>query len=116
MRNLGVDRNNDIYVDASGRLAQSVGLAACMQTCEHVMQAVLNEMTFHQHRGLPYFETVWIGNPNLRLFDSAARKALQGVRGVLSVTAFSSSIEGNVLQYRAAIRTEYGDAALSGDV
>jgi hypothetical protein len=114
MRILAVGQDNDIFVDASGRLAVNTGFAACVQTCEHVMQAVLGEMLFHQEAGLPYFETVWNGAPNLRIFDSAARKALLGVRGVLAVTSFSSAIEDNALKYRAEIRTEYGAATVNG--
>jgi hypothetical protein len=114
MRILAVDGNNDIFTDSSGRLAVNTDLAACMQTCEHVMQSILGEMMFHQDQGLPYFETVWNGSPNLRIFDSAARKALLGVRGVLAVTSFSSAIEENALQYHAEIRTEYGAGVVNG--
>jgi hypothetical protein len=114
MRILAVDSNNDLCVDSAGRLAVHTELAACMQTCEHVMQAILGEMLFHQDQGLPYFETVWNGSPNLRIFDSAARKALAGVRGVLAVTSFQSRIEDHALKYWAVIRTEYGDGAISG--
>lgn len=114
MRIFAVDENNDIHLDASGRLALNTDLAALMQACEHVMQSLLGEMVFSVGRGLPWRETIWTGSPNLRLFENASRNALRTVKGVRSIAEFSCVNEGNVLRYRATIESIYGQGTIGG--
>ena len=116
MRIFAVDHNNDLYLSPAGSLAINKDLAALMQACEHVMQALLNEMVFAQGRGLPYQETIWIGSPNLRLFEDAARSALRSVQGVTSVASFSASAADHVLTYQATIKSVYGETPITGAV
>ena len=115
MRIFAVDENNDIHLDASGQLALNINLAALLQACEHVMQSLLGEMVFSVGRGLPWRETIWTGNPNLRLFENASRNALLSVKGVRSVREFSCVIDGNVLRYQATIESIYGQGIIEGN-
>lgn len=108
MRNFAVDTNNDLFIGANGSMAVNTELAAVMQTCEHVMQSLLGEVAFSTHRGLPYMETVWNGNPNLRLFEAAARKTLATVNGVVAVRAFNCEVSDNTLRYWATIESAFG--------
>ncbi|MDL2313399.1 hypothetical protein LJC36_00285 [Desulfovibrio sp. OttesenSCG-928-C14] len=114
MRIFAVDGNNDLYIGPEGRLAIKTGLAAFMQMAEHAMQTLLAEPVFAEDRGLPYFETAWIGNPNLRQFEEAARGTLGTLEGTREVTEFECSIADNVLRYRAVISSVYGEAVIEG--
>ena len=116
MRTLAVDRDNDIFVGASGSLAMALDLQAVMQACAHALKGIAGEMAFNAGRGLPYFEAVWTGSPNLRVFEDAARQTLAGIEGVTGVPAFDCSVEGNILAYRATISTVYGHGLLTGDM
>ena len=87
-----------------------------MQACEHVMQSLAGEMIFAEGRGLPWRETIWTGQPNIRLFETAARRALRTIEGVTSIPALTCAIDGNTLRYQATIATAYGTAEIGGTV
>lgn len=114
MRIFAVDDNNDLYLGANGRLALHGDLDAFGQACKHAMQALLGEMVFAGDRGLPYAQLVWVGNPQLRQFEEAARSLLLSIPGALAVTEFACEISGDALVYRAVISSIYGPAALAG--
>ena len=114
MRVLAIDGNSDLCLGPDGHLAMRFGLDALTQRCEQVMRARLDEMVFHAGRGLPYFETLWNGAPNPRLFEDAARRALEGVDGVLAVESFELDADGGAVKYRAGIRTIYGEGVIGG--
>lgn len=116
MRIFAVDQNNDLHLSPAGSLAINKDRTALMQACEHAMQALLNEMVFAQGRGLPYQETIWIGSPNLRLFEDASRRALSSITGVQSVASFEASAADHVLTYRATIKSIYGETPITGAV
>lgn len=114
MRSFAVDRNNDLFIGANGHMAVNIRPAAVMQTCEHVMQSLLGEVAFSTHRGLPYMETVWNGNPKLRLFEAASRKVLSAVRDVVAVRAFRCEVADNTLRYWASVESVYGTFEIGG--
>jgi len=108
------DENNDIYRQANGRLAVGTDLGAITQACEHAAQAQLGEMIFAVDKGVPSFQTVWRGAPNLVQFEAAVRSAISAVNGVVRIRTFSASVSAGVLQYSATIETIYGEVALNG--
>jgi len=114
MQMLAVNTDNDLYLDATGSLARSTELAACMQACAHAAKAQMGEMIYAADQGIPNFDVVWNGAPNLLQFEAAMRSALLAVTGVLEITAFSSAVSGGKLTYSATISTQYGDGALNG--
>lgn len=113
-RILAVDHNNDIFVGRDGRLAIYAGVPAIQQACEHAVKAQLGEMMFSVDRGIPNFDTVWLGAPNLGQFEAAVRQALREVSGVLAVTSFSAEAINGVLSYRVTISTDSGEALING--
>ena len=116
VRSLSVNELNDIYLDPQGNLAIAVGLTAILQNCEHAARAVLGEMVLEVDRGIPYFETVWAGNPQISQFDAALRRALLAVEGVIEVVNLSTTPEDNQLNYTALIRTTFGEGTASGTI
>lgn len=109
---LAVDSNNDIYLNAENNLAIATGLQAVSQNCEHAMKTLLGECVLDLPRGIPNFETVWNGRPNLAQYNLASVLALQAVEGVVKVPAFESVKVGDALQYTATIQTIYGGVTL----
>lgn len=114
MQMLAVDADNDLYLDPAGSLARSTELAATMQACAHAAKAQMGEMIYAADQGIPNFDVVWNGSPNLLQFEAAMRATLLTAPHVLEVKAFSAAIQGGKVVYSATIRTEYGEGVLNG--
>jgi hypothetical protein len=113
-RMISVDARNDMYLAPDGNLAISTGLAAVMQNCAHAVKAQLGEMILQTNQGVPNFQVVWRGAPNLLQFEVYLRRAILEVEGVVEVTALTVEAVANVARYNATIRTVYGLGELNG--
>jgi hypothetical protein len=112
-RTLGVDDNNDIYIDGAGNLAVVTGVVAVLQTCEHVVKAILKEMVFAQDQGMPYFETVWNGTPSTDPFEAAFRLRIAQVPDVTGIEDLEINQVADRFVYTATIATIYGTGTIS---
>lgn len=113
-RTIAIDSNNDIFIGSDGSLATALGLEAVMQACAQAAKTQLGELLFEVDLGLPNFEAVWNGAPNLSQFEAFLRRNLAQVPDVIGVQAVSVAIIGGVLQYRAEIQTIYGPGVING--
>jgi len=111
---LGLDQNNDIYLGADGNLVLLSGIEAVAGACQTIAQSQLGEMVLTTTQGLPNFGAVWIGVPNLRLWESYLRTALQNVSGVVQINDLSLTMENGILSYQATIETQFGITQISG--
>jgi hypothetical protein len=109
-----VDSKNDLYINNDGLMAINQGLNAVIQACEHVAKSQLLEMVLDQDRGVPNFETVWNGSPNIAQFESYLRRNLLTVKDVIEISSLETRVQNNVLLYTAEIRTIYGTGVLNG--
>lgn len=112
-RTLSVDENNDIYIAADGNVATAMDLQATLQAAQQAAQTRLGEMVFAVDQGVPFFEAVWIGSPNLSQYDAALRSAILAVDGVLGVDDLTMTRAGDVLSYSATIQTIYGQGVIN---
>lgn len=113
-RIFSVDENNDLFINEQGTLAISSGLKAVLQNCEHAAKAQLKEMVLNYDQGVPNFETIWNGSPNVIQFRAALRRTLLNVEGVTNVNELTVTVANNVLSYFAIIATVYGQGQLNG--
>ncbi len=90
------------------------GIDAVVGACETISQAQLGEMVLTTTQGIPNFQTVWIGVPNLKIWQSYLQNTLQNVAGVNKVTNFTFSAQNNILSYIADIETIFGTTTISG--
>lgn len=111
---LAVNENNDLFIGVEGSLALRTGLPGVMQAAEHAAKTQLGEMIYAVDEGLPNFATVWNGSPNTAQFEAFLRRALMSVEGVVEVSQLTITLAGQVLQYRATIKTIYGTGVLNG--
>jgi hypothetical protein len=109
-----VDDNNDLVLATDGNLAISSDLEAIMQACQHAAQAQLAEMVLAVDQGVPNFQTIWNGAPNVLQFEAYLRRQLQNVTGVVEVSELTTSISNNVLSYTAVIQTQFGQGVING--
>ena len=113
---IAVNNNNDIYIGADGNLAFFTGLQATLQCCEHAAKTILGELVLQTDEGLPYFQAVWVGAPNIAQFENALINAVQAVSGVQNVLSVNISSINNTLLYDLTILTIYGQGVINGEV
>lgn len=105
----GCNADNDIYIGLDTNLVILQGIPAISQACEHAAKARLGEMVLAVDNGIPYFETVWNGVPNLQQFQIALRKAFLQIADVSEIVSLTTGQVGNTLNYNAVIRTTTGN-------
>ena len=106
------DNNNDLYIAPNGKLAISSELKAIAQTCEQSVQTMLGELVLQGDTGIPNFQLIWTGAPNIAQAEVALRDAILNVSGVTDVTSLKALVKDNVLVYNATIQTIYGGTTL----
>lgn len=121
-QSFGVNASNDLYIGANGNLVILQGQSAVEVACANVSRASLGEEVLSVGNGLPFFQAVFNGVPNLAVFENYLRTALLSVDGVLAVTNLTTRVgkndlEKNTLFYIATIENVYGLAfEISGGV
>ncbi len=110
---LAVDSNNDIYLGTDGNIAVVFNMQGTLQACAHASKTLLGEMIFSVNEGLPNFQLVWVGVPNLQQYEAAVRATLLAVDGVVEIVSFLIDITDNNLTYTAVIRTIYGTGTIT---
>lgn len=112
---VSADSNNDLFIGADGSLALVSGIEAVLQAAQQAAQTQLGEMVFATDQGIPNFQTVWNGAPNLSQFEAYLRRALLAVDGVVSVLDLVTTQSNNALSYRVTIQTIYGPGAFTNE-
>ena len=79
---LAVNAQNDIYIGDDGNIALVFNLQGTLQACAHSGKTILGEMIFAANQGLPNFQLIWVGVPNLQQYETAVPATLLAVYGV----------------------------------
>lgn len=112
MRTLSNDSNNDLYIAPNGQLSISSDLSALSQTCEHVVKTMMGELILQGDVGIPNFQLIWNGAPNIPQAENSLREALIAVQGVTDVTELEAFVKDNTFFYNATIKTIYGEVSI----
>lgn len=113
-RVIAVDANNDLYIGPDGSMATAEGLQAVMQAAQQTVQTMLGEMIYAVDEGVPNFDVIWNGSPNVAQFEAALRRTLLAVENVTGVPSISTVIGAGAISYQATIQTIYGPGVLNG--
>lgn len=109
---------NDIYLTPEGNIALSFDLQAIVEQCSQVARTLLGEMVLNTDIGLPYFQTLWGGSPNIAQFIAALRQSFLNVNGVVEVLSIETTqgdlLPNDTLSYTATIRTTFGIGVING--
>jgi hypothetical protein len=111
---LPVDENNDLFIGSDGALSLSRSQDAVMQTAQQAAQTQLGELLYAIETGMPNFQVIWNGAPNVSQFEAFFRRTVLEVTGVIEVVSLVVQTRNNTLSYSATLRTIYGQAALNG--
>lgn len=106
----------DIFLGPNKQIAINEGLHGLIQAAKSAVEIQAGEAIYAVKRGVPTEMTVWDGNANLQQFEFFARRQILTVSGVNEITEFDADIEGDVLSYRATIKTIYGEGSVSGSL
>ena len=113
-QSFGLNSSNDIYINAAGNLQIDTGINAVEDACKNVSLLQLGEAILQTTLGMPTFQTVWNGTPNIAIYENYLRQALQSVDGVVAINSLTSNVSKNVYSYSATIETLYGSLYLNG--
>lgn len=116
MLTLAVNEDNDLFLDESGNIVTYRDLDAIIQVIEQAVKTLLGECVLQIDRGMPNFETVWAGSPNILQFNDSLQRVIQSVPGVIDVAYIQNTLEENVLGYRAVIQTIYGEGTIENAI
>jgi len=105
---------DDIYLDAKGNISLSYDVEAVLQACAQAAQTVLGEIIFNVSQGIPFFQTIWNGSPQVQQYTAALRVAFLNVPNVIEVISLMTTQVNNDFQYTAIIRTTFGTGGISG--
>lgn len=109
---------NDIYLDSRGNISISRDLQAVLQECAQVAKTRLGELVFNVDLGIPFFDTVWDGIPNIPQYTAALRSSILNVDGVIEIISLLAAPptdeNKDILNYTAIIRTIYGTGSING--
>lgn len=114
IKTITTDSNNDLLVTNNKSISMSSDLDAISLICEHTVKTMLGELILQGDIGIPNFQLIWNGSPNIPQAENAIREAIMGIDGVISVPSLSAFVENNTLVYNATIQTIYGEASLVG--
>lgn len=106
---------NDLYLDDDNNISVSFDIQAVLEGCAQAAQTLLGELVLNTTAGIPYFQTLWVGVPNVQQFNAALRNAFLGVPNVVEVVSLITTPQiNNVLTYSAVIRTTFGSTGFTG--
>ena len=111
---LALNVSHDLFVNSSGSLTMLSGINAVAAACVTACLTQLSECVLQTGLGLPNFQTVWVGTPDLAIWQSYLQNTILNVEGVTQVDSIRLAVTDNVLNFTATISTIYGPATISG--
>ncbi len=102
------DSNNDLFLNSKNDISMNTGLDACLQACESAVSTILGEKIYNQNDGIPAFNIIWNGVPNLAQARIAIIDTIQKVDNVIEVSNFDFVATDNEFKYTATIKTTFG--------
>lgn len=108
------DTQNDLYIAQDGNLAFSTGIGAVVQSVQNATQAILGQCIFDVELGLPVFETIWNGVPNIPQYETALESTILAVPGVRDILSLDIAADGEAVRYTANILTDFGAGVVNG--
>lgn len=111
---LAVDDQNDLYLTPGGLLALAVAAPAVAQASAQAARTLRGEMVLAVDLGIPFFDTIFAGVPNVPQFEAALRQRLLAVRDVTGIVSLVSQVTMGRYAYVATLTTPYGPVTING--
>lgn len=106
------DSNNDIHLNNAYSVSFGTGIDAVKASCEYAVKTMMGELIYQGDNGIPAFNIIWSGNPNIPQAENAIREALLKVENVVGVPSVEAFVNGDVFNYTAVIETIFGTTTI----
>jgi hypothetical protein len=100
----------DIGIDAYGNLVFVEKLDEVVQNLRSRIIFIRKEWRYNKNIGFPWWEFVFINNPNLITIESILKKTILKTHGVTKILDFEMSLKNNMLSVFFRVDTIYGIA------
>ena len=110
------DDNRDLFLNSRNDISMNSDLDACLQTCESVAMLLKGEDIYNINEGLPNFELIWDGFPNIPQYRAALISAIEKVNDVIKVSNYDFIVNNNELIYNIEIETTFGNGVISNEL
>lgn len=107
------DSNNDLFLSSRNDISMNTGLDACLQACESAVSTILGEKIYNQDEGIPAFNIIWNGTPNLVQARLVIIDTIEKVDNVIEVSDFNFVVTDNEFKYTATIKTTFGSGNIN---
>lgn len=114
MKTLGIDKNNDIYIDNTGNLAVKNDLAAMGDIFVNKSQTNRGELAYNEEKGIDFFNTVFNSPAYLDLFQNQLITELETTEKTQRIQNFNGENKNGAFTYSVDIQTDYGKVSLNG--
>lgn len=114
MKTIGIDSNNDIYLDNSNNLGMKSDLGAMGDILVNKSQTVEGELIYETEKGIDFFNTIFSSPCYPDLFQNQLLTQLEDTDAVQEVSNYNAKTEDNIYSYTVDIQTDYGKIALNG--
>lgn len=116
MTGIGLDENNDIYLDKYKNLALVQDIEAVKTSVSCATKTNYGEIVLDTRLGIPYFETIFTAHPDIELWKNYMKEAILSVPKVIGISYFKTDVDNSkgLLTYAAIINTEYGQEEING--
>lgn len=105
---------NDIFLNSNGDLEVIQNAEAVANICLNKVRTLQGELLLNTQFGIPYLDILYSAVPNIDLFRFQLRKIITNTENVVAISNLEMTIENNILNYRATIKTTYGEAEVNG--
>jgi len=108
-----VDGNRDLVLNSRNNISMNRDLDACLQSCENAVMMILGEDIYNSNEGLPNFELIWNGSPNIPQYKASIISAIKKINNVIDAFNFNYVESNNELTYTITISTTFGIGEIS---
>jgi hypothetical protein len=114
MKTIGIDENNDIFLDNSNNLAIKTNLEAMGDIFVNKSQTILGELPYDQEKGIDFFNTIFSSPAYLDLYQNQLISQLEDTEETLKISNFTGTTKDNIFEYSLEAQTSYGKIVLNG--
>lgn len=114
MITFGINKNNDIYLNALNNCELKKDLEAMGDIYVNKSQTNTGEMKYNAIKGIDFFHTLFNHSPFPDLFQNQVQTQLQDTLETQNVTEFTPQLKDSVFSYSVKIQSSYGEVTLNG--
>lgn len=114
MKTIGINENNDIYLDNSNNLCIKRDLSAMGDIFVNKSQTNKGELLYNTLKGIDFFNTIFSSPTYLDLFQNELLTQLENTEQTQKINNYTEEIKDNTYKYSVNIQTSYGKVTLNG--